>query len=87
MSASGERIGAVCRALRSAAAEILLTGVVLAGWAALTIGVRMLVPRGAAAAVWPTSTGLLLFSACGWRFLGRLACIGLYAATRREDGR
>lgn len=68
-------------------AELLVAFALLAGWASLTVGIRLLLPDRAVPAVWPLSIALLLFSACGWGFLGRLATVGLYAATRETKDR
>lgn len=65
-------------------AEALLAGAILLGWAALTAGLARI---GAAPIVWRLSLGLLLLSACGWRFLVVLARDGLYALTRARGGR
>lgn len=65
-----------------AAPEILFAVAALAGWAALTVGVRV-VTHGAPA-VWPLAIGVLLMSACGWGLLGKLAYRGVYVVWRQS---
>jgi hypothetical protein len=67
--------------------EIGHTAAVLAGWASLTHGVRVIAWGRVASAVWPISTGLLLLSACGWGFLSNTAVVGLYVASRKRGER
>jgi hypothetical protein len=77
----------VRRTLARYRAEILTAAAVLAGWASLTHGVRVIAWGRVASAVWPISTGLLLLSACGWGFLSNTAVVGLYVASRKRGER
>jgi hypothetical protein len=83
------RVSVALRSARAAvgvhAAEGLLSGAFLAGWALLTHAVAQLVP--ARIPTWEISVGVLLLSLCGWKFLGLLCWIGLYkASASKGDG-
>lgn len=65
-------------------AEITVAAALLAGWALVTHGVAQLLPRGQ---VWSLSTGLLLLSLVGWRFLWTVASAGLYTLSMKGGRR
>jgi protein-S-isoprenylcysteine O-methyltransferase Ste14 len=68
-------------AVAKARAEILTVASFLIGWALLTKGVAALT----APVAWTFSTGLLLLSLCGWKFLWAVMSAGLYTLTREGD--
>ena len=67
-------------AIRAAWRELAQASALLLGWALFTAGLaRLTVPE-----VWLLSGGLLLLSACGWRWLYVFFGRGMYALS--EDG-
>lgn len=64
--------------------EIAFGVAALLGWLSLTIGLRTVLHGAAQRAVWPLSIGVLLLSACGWGFVGRLAFRGLYVIAHQK---
>lgn len=71
-------------AVIGARAEIAVGVALLAGWALVTHGVAELLPRGQ---VWSLSTGFLLLSLVGWRFLWTVVSAGLYTLSMRGGRR
>ncbi|MFL5481147.1 MAG: hypothetical protein ACJ8AK_03075 [Gemmatimonadaceae bacterium] len=65
--------------------EFAVSLAILVGWFLLTASVVELLPARRHA-LWLASTGVLLISLCGWRFIGRIATDGLYALTRKRNG-
>lgn len=65
--------------------ELAVTVAALSGWALVTAGVATLLPHQASRALWLSSTGLLLVSLCGWRFVATIVTTGLYVLTRKQD--
>ncbi len=80
------RVRAGAGTLRPFAAEIAISLAALSGWALLTASLASLLPHAGSHALWLASTGLLLVSLCGWKFLRKMATDGLYALTRKHNG-
>lgn len=65
-------------------AETALSCALVGGWLLVTYGIAGLIrPRIA----WPISVGLLLLTASGWKFIAKIAAVGLYAMQRAALGR
>lgn len=67
-----------------ARAELLTSGAIIGGWAAVTAGVVGFFPSHIEA-IWRLSIGALLLSLAGWRFVGFVAMRGLYTLTRGKN--
>jgi hypothetical protein len=71
------------RAIARIGAELLTGVALLVGWLLITAAIAQVV-RGP---VWKLSFGVLLLSAVGLKFLGRLMWVGLYTSTRDVKAR